>query len=293
MKKRLWLLAAALFILGGCQNRTGQSELTPSVTATPVLTATATPTPKTYLTVPVSYNPVIIEGTTEICCKAGEGIELDLNRDGTPEKIYVSEEGIFINDILQELEHLGDVYWIVDVDTQDDYYNLVFSTELGADSAESIMYYEGILKEIGSMQTFGSGRSGFSTAEYHGDGTFIVKNALMEFLGIQWTGDKEYEIGKDGDIKCVDDYSACLIPYELKLIDTIVMHAEPEDTAKELTIVPQTVYGLGTLKDEWACFQLEDGTKAWLHFGIEMGTGCVLDDGRSVHKVLEGFPTAG
>ncbi|MGN0507207.1 MAG: hypothetical protein ACI4FZ_11655 [Lachnospiraceae bacterium] len=304
MKKSAVLLLI-LFIFAGCQNSEGQENPTAAPVPTEKPAVTAAPTPFITLSASVTYTPVMADGITRVLCNEGEGIELDLNGDGAAEQIYTAEEGIYINGILQELcypwrpvykpfetdyHQPWEEYYIVDIDVSDGYYNLVFFYET-ADPVESITYYDSELKEIDWLTTFGSMRP-FSTAEYDGDGTLLVRDVIVDFLGIQYGADLTYRLNDKGTLERMDSFIATPVPYELELLEPLVMYTEPDDTGEEILSRPQKVYSLGTLGD-WAKVRLEDGTEAWLHFKDVSGEGCILDNGKRAYDVFGGYPDAG
>ena len=304
--RKIALIVLFLLFLAGCQNK-GKDipKITPEpVTSTVAPINTPSPTPVTVLTSSVVYQPVEINGTTRIVCREGNGIEIDLDGNGVLEQIYTAQEGIYINGILQELSYkwkpiskpyateyyqMWEEYYVVDLDKSDKQYNLVFFYET-ADDCESITYYDGKLIEIYSMSTLGSRRP-FSDAEYYGDGTLMVKDAIVDFLGIQYGADLIYRVnGKK--LERVDSFIPTSVSYELELLEEIEVYSEPDLSSEAFVIHPQTVYGLGSMK-EWAKLRLTDETEVWLHKKNVSGEGSILDNGKNAYEVFDGYPNAG
>ena len=277
----------------------------PTVTLTPTPTVTPTPTPVITFSVPVTYHPVELEaeGVTEIQCSEGEGVELDLNGDGVPEQIYTAEEGVYINGILQEHEfcwefrydpfnqerkQIWETYWIVDVDTADKYYNLIFSDPCASLNWEKLMYYDTELHQIARMGYTGSV---FRDAEYFGDGTFIIghKMALM-YSG--YYAEMKYYLNEDGGITRVDEFVPLAEPYPLELLETIKMYKDHNLECDTIIVEPQTVQALAT-SENWIQFRLEDGTEAWIYVEYTEERGCVVNQGKTAQELFSGFSTAG
>lgn len=317
MLKIIMLLWVVLFF-AGCQEASNMETPTINLTATPVPmeeptnipmveeSDTVTPTPITILSVSVTYTPVEIDGVTRIQCEEGKGIELDLNGDGVKEQVYTAEEGIYINGILQSLRYKWkpvytphapegygiwvpwEEYHIVDIDLADNYYNLVFFYQ-SSDAVEAITYYDGELKEIDSLSTFGGSGRPFSTAEYYGDGTLLIKDVLVDFLGIEYSADLEFRLNENNQLERMETFISRKEPFELELLETITAYSEPAYDSEEVIVQPQTVYGLGTLND-WAKLRLENGTEIWLHFEIISGEGSILDNGKHAEELFSGYP---
>lgn len=317
MLKIIMLLWVVLFF-AGCQEASNMETPTINLTATPVPmeeptnipmveeSDTVTPTPITILSVSITYTPVEIDGVTRIQCEEGKGIELDLNGDGVKEQVYTAEEGIYINGILQSLRYKWkpvytphapegygiwvpwEEYHIVDIDLADNYYNLVFFYQ-SSDAVEAITYYDGELKEIDSLSTFGGSGRPFSTAEYYGDGTLLIKDVLVDFLGIEYSADLEFRLNENNQLERMETFISRKEPFELELLETITAYSEPAYDSEEVIVQPQTVYGLGTLND-WAKLRLENGTEIWLHFEIISGEGSILDNGKHAEELFSGYP---
>ena len=60
---------------------------------------------------------------------------------------------------------------------------------------EALTYYDGTLKQIAEQDLFYD--SGFSKAEYHGDGTYLMPGSLWDFMGQQYPTEIEYHLIKD------------------------------------------------------------------------------------------------
>ncbi|MBP3610687.1 MAG: hypothetical protein J6J42_10170 [Lachnospiraceae bacterium] len=282
--------------------------VTPMVTSTPMPTVTPTPTPVITLSVPVAYHPVELEaeGVTKIQCSAGEGIELDLNGDGVPEQIYTAEEGVYINGILQEQEYgwefrykpfepdyrqAWETYWIVDVDTEDKYYNLIFLVTSTMFWDESLTYYDGILHEISRKEIMMSEEGVFSTAEYFGNGIFVLKGRTRNSI-ISYYPDVTYCLNKEGGITQIEEYLPLHNPSSLELLETIDMYLEHDLESATVSVEPQTVYML-TASEQWVQFLLEDCTKAWIYVEDIEGIGKVVNQGKEAHELFSGFLNAG
>ncbi|MBP3610688.1 MAG: hypothetical protein J6J42_10180 [Lachnospiraceae bacterium] len=311
---RKWTLLCILLLLmlvSGCQTNKEQEKetvggvtvtSTPTPAVTPTPEPTITPTPVITLSVPVTYRPVEpkAEGLTEIQCSEGEGIELDLNGDGAPEQIYTAEEGIYINGILQEQDfrwkfyyrpfdpdyrQMWETYWIVDVDKEDKYYNLIFFTELGSHGEEVLTYYSDILHDIAYLEARGGA---FTNAEYYGNGIFLAKNRPWGPLFQYLTG-ITYRLDEEGGITRVGDYIPLSTPYVFELVEIIDMYLEDNLESPTKRVEAQTVQMLGSSRD-WVKFRLEDGTEAWIYVEYVQGTGSVVNHGKTAQELFSGMP---
>lgn len=181
MKKHFSIiLCLGTLLLTGCES-SGVHE-TPTEQAKAENTTVPTPAEAANVThyLDAEYLPVTVDGITRIDTELGKGIELDLNGDGTAEQIFIGDEGIYINgELAADLwrpksgaQSQGwDFYWITDIDTSDQYYNLIFNSGDDASKSQIIAWYDGSL-HVEKLSNFNG--DAFSTAEYHRDGTFIV-----------------------------------------------------------------------------------------------------------------------
>ena len=314
---RKWTLLCILVLLtlvSGCQTNKEQEKETVggvTVTSTPTPTPTVTltpeptltPTPVITLSVPVAYHSVELEaeGLTEIQCSEGEGIELDLNGDGAPEQIYTAEEGIYINGILQEQDYrwkfhyrpfdpdyrqMWETYWIVDVDTEDTYYNLIFLTELGSHGRTVLAYYDDTLHDINHLESKGGGHI---NAEYFGDGTFLAKDRPWGML-FQYVTDITYCLDEKGGVARVEYVPvSSSVLYSFELMEAIEMYLEDDLESPTKRVEAQTVQMLGS-SINWVKLRLEDDTEAWIYVEYVQGTGKVVNHGKTVHELFSGLP---
>lgn len=331
MKKLTLLLISALLFLSGCQSNSGSAQgisLIPAPTAQPsVLTSSPIPSPAPALSLTptesgvlwdgILYRPVVVEGIIEISQKEGEGVSLDLNGDGIAEYLYTHKEGIFINGIKQttdynwdfveqpeyaEAHQLWETYWITDVDTADSYYNLIFQFSAASSGMESLTYYDGALKQIATQDLFYDG-SGFSKAEYHGDGTYLMAGSLWDFMGQQYPTDIEYRLVKDettGDIKekRITEFMPLKEPWPLELLDSITMYTKPDSNAESFLAKAQPIF-VTAASDNWVQVLLEDHmTEAWIYVECVWDKENryvvhVIDQGKNVREIFSGFSDAG
>lgn len=296
--KKVCCVLLLLLLFAGCRSNPQQGEFEN--------TEKLTPTPGVRLDITVEYEAITPTGVMEVLCKTGKGIKLDLNKDGISESVYVAKEGIYINDIRQELnygwetyENYGtsehgqpwDAYWIVDVDTADEYLNLIFGFEQGSDDAEALTYYDGELKEAGVLSTFG-GNSGFSSAEYSGAGTFVVKEREQTLMDMVFYAPVTYNLDKDGKVSQVDEFVALREPYPLTLLEKLAMYTKPDTTSATFFAEPQSVLALAA-SDNWIQFRLKDGTEGWINVEYVPGKGYIINQEKTSDELFEGFSNAG
>lgn len=239
-------------------------------------------------------------------CKDGVEVLLDINGDGAEEKISTTEEGIFINGVLQEIDceweysnianaegnkQQWESFWVVDADPSDKCCNLIFSVKNGPEDAELLAYYDNTLREISRMTT-SAGNHAFSEAEYGEDGILTVHGVYVDFLGSPYGADIKYRVNKEMKLERVEDFTPTNEPYELILLEEIAMYSLPDLESECIMVKPQTIKGLGSQGD-WAKFCLEDGVEVWLHVKRVSGQGYFLDNGKSVFEVFDGFSNAG
>ena len=225
-RKLFLLLTACLLFLTACTQKMNPVNPTdtPAPTGTPILTPTPTPTPRIALEKQVSYDTVTVNGLQEIQCGEDKGIALDLNGDGAVEQIYLAPEGIYINNYLEELnyswENAGvsywEKFWIVDLNTADNYINLIVRFDDG-DDTEALVYYDGSLRELARLDCFG-GNSAYSTAEYNGDGTFVVQSRQQNLMNMSYFSPVTYSLNEDNRIIQLDEFVQLKRAYPLELL---------------------------------------------------------------------------
>lgn len=334
MKKLTLLLAAALFFLSGCQGSiTDQTDastpMPPPISPDASLPVPSlSPIPTTSEPEPsqdgILYRPVIVDGVTEIRQKEGEGIELDLNGDGIVKQLYTCEEGIFINGIKQELNlkwsyidyyathspYLQDwqIYWIVDVDRSDGYYNLIFGSTPETD-LETLTYYDGTLKKIAEAEQFlyFSADPGYSKASYRGDGTYLMTGCVGDIMGHIYPTEIEYCLSEDeetGNIvqKQISEFlpilSEPMPEMPLTLLDNITMYTKPDLESVSFIAEPQLIFATAA-SDCWVQVLLADHTtEAWIYveqvWNEEDGYMMhVIDHEKDAREIFSGFSNAG
>ncbi len=78
---------------------------------------------------------LIIEDSIELLQMTGKGWLADLNLDGTPERLYYGEDGIYINEqwVLGGLEpaYREKAFWLLDIDKNDSYIELMIYRDMG------------------------------------------------------------------------------------------------------------------------------------------------------------------
>ncbi len=335
MKKLIVLSVTILLFLSGCQDNPGLSRdisltpmptiqpstNTPSPIPSPSPTLSPTPTKAGVLQDGILYRFVTVEGLTEIRQKNGEGIALDLNGDGVMEYLYTCEEGIFINGIKQETDfrwkyinytdpkHLQDweVYWIVDVDTQDGYYNLIFQSTPDF-SHETLTYYDETLKQIAETElSYFTTDPGYNKAQYFGDGTYLMTGCIGNLMGHYYNTEIAYRLVKDNNTgNIVQEQVSEFLPILLEprhekplaLLDNITMYTEPDLKSESFTANPQLIY-VTAASDNWVHVLLADHTTtAWIYveciLNPETGHGNYITDyNKNCDEIFSGFGNAG
>ncbi len=108
---------------------------------------TTTPTGVPVLEEEVSYSiELTVADSMELHPIEGKGWTIDLNRDGTPERLYADDRGIYINEcwVLEPEYGRYDAFWLMDIDTEDDIIELM----IYCDMAYELYCYgaDGVLK---------------------------------------------------------------------------------------------------------------------------------------------------
>lgn len=305
MKLKLFCIFAFILVfLVGCTHGVNQNNptKTPTLTIKPTESLNITEAPavslEATLTVEVIYSPITVNGLQTVWCENGKGVALDLNNDGRIELIYLAQEGIYINGILQNLNYdwkeskirYWEKFWVVDVDASDCYLNLIFSFEDG-DDAEALTYFDGELKELARMDTFG-GNSAYSTAKYDGDGTFVVESRQQILMNMSYFAPVKYGLTTEGKVVQVEEFVPLKNPYPLELLETLEMYSEPELNSARIFVNPQTVMALATSND-WVQFRLDDKTEVWIYVEYVPGVGWIVNQGKKADELFTGFSNAG
>lgn len=252
----------------------------------------------------VDYQPVTVDGVTRIDTESGKGIELDLNGDGTTEQLFVSEEGIFVNGGLAASlwkyksgaqYQSWDFYWITDIDTTDQYYNLILNSDKDETNAQIMAWYDGSL-HMEELSNFDG--SAFSSAEYRGDGTFIVPSYSIPlpyqscYQPVEFHWSAESGLTRIPNEVTLDESCIWTLLAGLNLYKT----ADPE--SEMVSISAQKVQLKGVLfNDSYTCCWihlsgLEDGTEGWIYTKFVENRWIVNGD-KDAMEIFEGFSTAG
>lgn len=308
MKVKLFILVFILLFLTGCTHNVNHNNFTefstlivkPTIVPTvpPSITEVPMILPEVTLNVSVVYRPITVSGLQMVWFEEGKGVELDLNNDEAVEQIYLSQEGIYINGSLQNLNfnwkeskvHNWERFWVVDVDNSDDYINLIFSLEDG-DAGEALTYFDGELKELARMDTFG-GNTAYSTAEYFGNGMFVVESRQQILMNMGYFAPVKYEVTAEGKVVQLEEFIALVNPYPLELLETLEMYREPDLDSAKFSVSPQMVMALATSPD-WVQLRLNDETEAWIYVEFIPGKGCIVNQEKTADILFDGFSNAG
>ncbi len=314
MKRSALALIPVLF-LAGCQVSGEQPEL-PEPTD---ISAEQDTDKKTgVLEENVVYEQVAVNGLIYVGLGSGKGIELDLNGDGAAEQLYLSPKGIYIDGVLQAEPWKSsgggtgarpwDGLWLGDIDSSDMFLNFIVGGEV--DKEEIMMWYDGELKSA-ELENF-QGQP-FSTADYTGDGTFLVNSMLVPLLyqscyrTTEYKWDAEKGIAYTGKAVTISEGPEDMMNLEnpedgqWKLIVDIKLFADCSADAQAVEVKgQQKVYPLkaiyktsGTRFDDcWLLLETENGEQGWIYTENVDGRWIINKD-RDAYEVIEGYSTAG
>lgn len=332
MGKRNFLWVAVMLLMAGCQKEeakentvtpiptqeeTKENAITPIPTQEEIKvlspTAGVTPELKEELDMEVVYDAVELkgEGVTQISVEEGKGVLLDLDLDGEDEKIYTSKDGIFINGIC-EAKPWGELasgvrhqkwerFWVVDIDRSDSYLNLVFAVNV---DGEVMAWYDGALKMTDEYYSFTN--CAFSTAEYRGDGSFVMKEcgvpmlyqSTYKSLEYTWSVKEGVERVKqpvvvEEQVREVEGEDG-----QWRLISEVLLYEECRMDAKASKAEKgQKIYPLKIDFDDygnycWIFLQTEDGLQGWI-YSEYIDRAWIINQEKDAWDVIEGYSTAG
>lgn len=226
----------------------------------------------------------------------GAESHLDLNGDGIEDIIYYSvsqeissddyyqaanPESLSINGVdylssdsenpLSEygiwLENPGGTgeYYLVDLDTSDDWCELAIS-DAGSNDYRTTYYfrYDGTnLSYLGYMTGFPDDQ----TTTYHGDGSVTAMSRLD--LLQTWYGARTFQL-QDGSLQLVNnEFFAPIQPEgrKVSLLQELTAYTEPDLSSETLLLSPSTALTfLSTDGTHWLEIQCADGTTGWAYF---------------------------
>lgn len=247
---------------------------------------------------------VAVDGVTRIDTEAGKGIMLDLDGDGAAERLFVSEEGIYINDELAAdlwayrsgSKNQGwDFYWITDIDTSDQYYNLIFNSGDDASKSQIMAWYDGSL-HVEKLSNFNG--DAFSAAEYHGDGTFIVPSYPVPLPYQSCYRPVEFRWSAETGLERIPNEVELDESCTWTLLAGLNLYQSADFESETVTIGAQEVQLKEILFDDsytycWIHLSgLDDGTEGWIYTEYIENQWIVNCD-KDAQEIFEGFSTAG
>lgn len=218
----------------------------------------------------------------------GQAVTLDINGDGSSEKILCQKEGgkvkVTINDssLVIESDNPSQFYAIVDIDNKDKYQEIALSDFGPSNDLTSVFcYYDG--KNVIAMGK----TQGLYNIENKLDGSILIDGSGKIIAKTRskilqtWFYDKEFLLNSNHRLQ---EIPVNLYPtdYDVYVIQPIKLYADTKDKDPTLSIKDgQTLKIIGTDNQVWCLVQTTTGVKGWIavdHYDTLRNNGLKAED---------------
>lgn len=233
----------------------------------------------------VNYTPLSFVDHVALEQVPGEGWTIDLNGDGEQEKLYINPNGVYINGEKKFLFSYKQSFWLLDIDTTDNMYELLTSSGSMyiydgnefqcVKGIEEFYFAEESIGEPKTLRRYFGTLSEFTRIDEH---TISFEDCFHKwttfFAEAQYTLDENHclqVVPQEYDIQ-TRNQGDCIISYDSKdysedvIVKKFKLYAERNlDGEYEEVLLLTDVRLLKSDCVEWIYAEAADGLSGWLH----------------------------
>lgn len=200
----------------------------------------------------------------------GKEVSVDLNGDGTKEKVYYGTDDFRINDV----SYKNDIFYMLYENNPMEDYFIIADTDINDNQREIVIRVDGPSNDPeGHFFTFdgerlsylGSVPSNLDVDDFDGNGN-ISGDLRLNILQTWWAPAK-WELDENRNIVLKEQY--VYFPYqpeegnEIVLLRDLPVHENLNDSSQPKIVSPQKVKITKTDNKQFCYLEAEDGTKGW------------------------------
>lgn len=242
----------------------------------------------------ISYEDITVGDMYTVNFKENHGIAIDLNGDDKKERIYVNNDGVYVNDIFYEniLGHTLNQYegyktwWLLDINKEDDLVELIFVDTQGE---IDVWHYTDSFYLIGNFRNYNTDKD-IRYANFTDNNSisfeytaYVLERSLLDLT---------YYLDPEGLLSIMPGEYEITNDTKLTLLKEIKLFSEKDMNSDFNIAQPQVMSLKMTDGLHWTYVIAEDGTEGWIYTET-INDKTIVNEELDKFEYFEGFDTAG